>query len=167
MKEFVKKITVKISLLQAFAKDNKKKAACVFCFLILFLSFFSYRILTSRGKSKLIFSIVNSSEINADGESVMALNRNAKFAKISGKRPSTAYFLFTDEQKKSIEQVFLKNGNGGFYFSVSVKKLSLKKIQGLQNSVNARKVGSGATSSKSDSFKPLNPAVRPDRKSVV
>lgn len=171
MKGFLNNINSKIISKTHAAKDfcikNKYKVCTGFVCAVLLAAFFSYMALSSKGKSKLLFSFESvdseSGESGKNGESssgevttatspvdltesspVIALNRAAKASKISGTRPATAYFVFSEEQKNLISGVigahtgggnaaFCVGGNGAFELSVHVDKIASKRIAALKN----------------------------------
>ena len=71
---------------------------------------------SSSGKSALALTFESeASDFSAAGSSkVLALNRNGKKGSVLSKKGSSAYFAFTDGQKKKIAAEFSKNGDGVF-----------------------------------------------------
>lgn len=127
-----KLITKLKSVSVLFCKYRRYVCAALAVFILagIFLLFLK---VSSSGKSALALTFESeASDFSAAGSSkVLALNRNGKKGSVLSKKGSSAYFAFTDEQKKKIAAEFSKNGDGAFSLLVKVKKLSEKQLAAL------------------------------------
>ena len=147
MNELIKIIISKFQATLIFYKKNKIRIICAFASVTFFIAGFLYISLSSKGRSKLVFSFESGLMDSVNGVSVsstealpvLALNRAAKSAKITGSRPVYAYFVFSEDQQKLIKAavVDMSDSDGScFNLTVVLKKLPVAKINKIKTSAN-------------------------------